>query len=137
MFAATNNDGQLSLWHLSSFGKTSALTLGRKQSKKAHERYALKCLFSPDSTLLATSGADGYIKIWQTNNLSLSAEHKTNKNQSLWVWDLAFTCDSEFLFSVSSDKMARLLTIPNCTIKREFNGHQKPLTCLALNDFKI
>jgi G protein beta subunit-like protein len=112
--------------------------LGRtKQTKKAHDRYGLKCLFSPDSTYLATSSADGSIKIWSTNDLTLVSEHKNDKPGSLWIWDLAFTCDSEYLLSASSDKLARLWSVKTCTERREYKGHQKPVVCLAFCDTKI
>ena len=37
----------------------------------AHKRYALKCKFSPDSSMLATSSADQTTKIWRTADYSL------------------------------------------------------------------
>jgi len=55
---------------------------------------------------LATSSADGTAKIWRTIDFSLVTECKDN--QQRWVWDLAFTCDSRYLFTASSDKLARL-----------------------------
>lgn len=51
----------------------------RKLKLKAHKRYALKCKFSPDSTLLATTSADQTAKIWRTADLlplSERAEHE-------------------------------------------------------------
>lgn len=142
MISAINNEGKLYLWLLANcFGPNSSTVLGRcisnEDSPHAQYRYGLKCLFSPDSTLIATSSADGSIKIWLTNDLSLMGEMKLNKNGSLWIWDLAFTCDSEYLFSVSSDKLARLWSVKTCGIKREYTGHQKPVVCLAFSDTKI
>ena len=42
-----------------------------KEKFQAHKRYGLKCLFSPDSTLLATSSADQTVKIWRTADFTL------------------------------------------------------------------
>lgn len=45
--------------------------LHRKLKFKAHDKYVLKCYFSPDSTLLATSSGDQTVKFWRTSDLSL------------------------------------------------------------------
>ncbi len=39
--------------------------------RAAHKRYALKCKFSPDSTMLVTSSADQTAKLWSTADLKL------------------------------------------------------------------
>ncbi|XP_041378984.1 LOW QUALITY PROTEIN: target of rapamycin complex subunit lst8-like [Gigantopelta aegis] len=60
------------VWSLSSgSGSTHPITLTPKTKTAAHKRYALKCLFSPDSSLLATTSADGTCKIWSTADFSL------------------------------------------------------------------
>jgi WD40 repeat protein len=48
-------------------------------------------------SLLATSSADGTAKIWRTVDFSLQIECKDNNQK--WVWDLAFTNDSQYLFT--------------------------------------
>ena len=111
-------------------------------SKKilAHKRYALKCKFSPDSSLLVTSSADQTCRLWRTSDYSLIAE-LSEENQR-WVWDVAFSADSQYLFTASSDNMARLWSLPNemnnysREVKRTYkeNGHQKAVTCLAFRD---
>lgn len=83
---------------------------------------------------MATSSADGTAKIWRTVDFSLLSECKDNKPNSKWIWDLAFTCDSEYLFTASSDKIARLWTVKTGEIKKDFIGHQKPVVCLAFSD---
>lgn len=111
-------------------------------SKKiaAHKRYALKCKFSPDSSVLVTSSADQTCKLWRTSDYSLISE-LTVENQR-WVWDVAFSADSQYLFTASSDNLARLWSLPNemnnysHEVKRTYkeNGHQKAVTCLAFRD---
>ncbi len=116
---------------------------GREVSFQAHKRYGLKCLFSPNSTLLATSSADGTAKIWLTVDFSLLTENKDIKPVSeckdikpRWVWDLAFTSDSEYLFTACSETSARLWSVENGELKRKYEGHQKPVVCLAFSDTK-
>lgn len=84
--------------------------------------------------LLATSSADGSAKVWRTVDFGLVSECKDNKPK--WVWDLAFTCDSEYLFTASSDKSARLYSVKTGEQVNEYVGHQKPVVCLAYSDTK-
>lgn len=109
----------------------------------AHKRYALKCKFSPDSSILVTSSADQTCRVWRTSDFGLVSE-MTAENQR-WVWDIAFSADSQYLFTASSDNLARLWSLPNESnnfsheVKRvyEENGHQKAVTCLAFREGTI
>ena len=106
----------------------------------AHKRYALKCKFSPDSSVLITSSADQTCKLWRTSDYTLVSE--LSEQSQRWVWDVAFSADSQYLFTASSDNMARLWSLPNemnnfsYEVKRTYkeNGHQKAVTCLAFRD---
>ena len=84
--------------------------------------------------LLATSSADGTAKIFRTSDFSLHTECRDNTQR--WVWDLAFTSDSQFLFTASSDKLARLWSVQTGEVRRDYIGHQKPVVCLAFSDSK-
>lgn len=48
----------------------------RQQRSKvfAHSKYALKCHFSPDNKCFATTGADGYVHIWDVADTSKPAK---------------------------------------------------------------
>ena len=50
------------------------------------------------------------------------------------MWDLGFTADSQYLFTASSDHVARLWSLESGTVKREYQGHQKAVTSLAFRD---
>ena len=67
--------------------------------------------------------------------VNLSLQELSSKNQ-LWVWDLAFSADSQYMFTASSDGVARLWSIPTQEVKRTYkeNGHTKAVTCLAFRD---
>ena len=43
----------------------------KSKSFTAHKRYALKCAFSPDSTMLATTSADQTTRLWRTSDMGL------------------------------------------------------------------
>lgn len=52
-----------------------------------------------------------------------------------WVWDCAFSADSAYLVTASSDHYARLWELASGTIIRQYNGHHRGLTTVALNDY--
>jgi target of rapamycin complex subunit LST8 len=52
-----------------------------------------------------------------------------------WVWDCAFSADSAYLVSVSSDHYARLWELSTAQIIRQYSGHHRGAVCVALNDY--
>lgn len=52
-----------------------------------------------------------------------------------WVWDCAFSADSAYLVTVSSDHYARLWELASGTIIRQYSGHHRGAVCVALNDY--
>ncbi|XP_064406213.1 target of rapamycin complex subunit lst8-like [Halichondria panicea] len=130
--AAVNSKGICYVWSLSSGTGTSPITLTPRIKKHAHKRHGLKCLFSPDSSLLATTSADGTCKVWSTADFNLLTTLK--KNTDKWVWDCAFSSDSQYIFTASSDHVARLWHVDKTEPLREYQGHTKALTAIAYND---
>ena len=59
---------------------------------------------------------------------------KTLAGHSRWVWDLAYSADTVYLISASSDHSARLWEVNRGETIRQYTGHQRPVVCLALND---
>ena len=51
-----------------------------------------------------------------------------------WVWDCAFNSDGEYLLTGSSDHTAKLWRLSSGEVERQFVGHQKAISCIALND---
>lgn len=52
-----------------------------------------------------------------------------------WVWDCAFSADSQYLVTACSDHFARLWDLSNQTIIRQYTGHHRGAVCVALNDY--
>lgn len=52
-----------------------------------------------------------------------------------WVWDCAFSADSAYLVTVSSDHYARLWELNTGQVIRQYNGHHRGAVCVALNDY--
>ncbi|XP_062525778.1 target of rapamycin complex subunit lst8 isoform X3 [Bombyx mori] len=128
MMAAVNNKGNCYVWSLSGQPPHPV----PKKHITAHSKYALRCKFSPDSTMLVTTSGDCSAKIWRTSDWALLRELRRDTQR--WVWDAAFTLDSRFLFTGSSDSYARLWNIERGTLEREYCGHQKAITALAFKD---
>jgi G protein beta subunit-like protein len=144
--AAITNRGDLYVWNLvgADFAaatsnadacyRTSRVVF--KQKSPAHRHYGLKCRFSPDSTLLATTSADETIRLWQTADL---VEHRTlvpiAGERQKWVWDCAFSVDSQHVISCSSDALMRLWNVDAGHCVRQYVGHQRPITAMAFRDY--
>ncbi|KAJ5762000.1 uncharacterized protein N7511_005382 [Penicillium nucicola] len=59
----------------------------------------------------------------------------TLANHQRWVWDCAFSADSAYLVTVSSDHYARLWELSTGNIIRQYSGHHRGAVCVALNDY--
>ncbi|KFQ98143.1 Target of rapamycin complex subunit lst8, partial [Opisthocomus hoazin] len=106
-----------------------------------HPGLVLRALgkFCSHELLLATCSADQTCKIWRTSNFSLMTELSIKSNNPGetsrgWMWDCAFSGDSQYIVTASSDNLARLWCVETGEIKREYSGHQKAVVCLAFND---
>lgn len=130
--AAVNNKGNCYIWSLTTSSEQQLSVLQPKQKIEAHKRYALRCKFSPDSSLLVTTAGDSTAKLWKTPDFTLHRTLQTDNNG--WVWDAAFSADSKHLFTASSDTKARLWNIESGEVELEYIGHQKPVTALAYRE---
>ena len=130
--ASVSNKGTCYVWSLTE--KEEKTVFYPKQRIPAHSKYGLKCLFSPDSSLLATTSADGTLKLWSTSDFSI---YKTLVDPSQrWIWDCSFSEDSHFVITASSDNNGRLWNVDKGEVVREYTGHQKAIVCLAFKDVK-
>ena len=122
----------------------------------AHQHYMLRSVLSPDVRHLATASADTTIRLWSINHpvkinmpneaTSATASHqyaysisldKTLKGHQRWVWDCAWSADSEYLVSASSDHTAKLWDRRSGEAIRTYQGHHKAAVCVALNDHNL
>ncbi|KAG7156945.1 Target of rapamycin complex subunit lst8-like [Homarus americanus] len=130
--AAVNNKGKVYVWRLSGGTGETPITLTPTRSLLAHNNYALKVKFSPDSTMMVTTSADHTARIWKTADFSQMTELSDSSQR--WVWDVAFSADSQHIITGSSDNTARLWSVETGEIKREYSGHQKTISAIAFKD---
>lgn len=108
-------------------------------SFRAHNKYILKCLFSPNQKILATTSADWTINLWNTPKCGKPDTEpwslwKTLQGHNRWVWDCAFSADSAYLVSASSDHTAKLWDVNKGTSIVNYSSHLKPVTAIVLDD---
>ncbi|KAF8560676.1 hypothetical protein P879_10663 [Paragonimus westermani] len=142
--AAVNSGGQLLVWSLTGDSiwrpvekvrlRKPYHILAIQHRCKVHPTYALKVQFSPDSTLLATCGADGKYNLLKTADFSVVTSQKVTASGLYWVWDCAFSADSRFLLTATSDGVARLWNLETGEMPVEYKGHQRAITCMAFRD---
>jgi WD40 repeat protein len=132
---AANNSGVCFVWSIlrSGGGKQSA-NFEPLHRLKAHDRYILRCLISPDVRKLATTSCDKTVKIW---NLDTYQCEQVLYGHNKWVWDAVFSVDAAYLVTASSDHTARLWDVEHGRDIRVYSGHTKAVVCCALNDNAI
>jgi len=131
LLAAANNRGNLFIFKLAEEDIASKCELAHKI--EAHSKYLLRCMFSPDTKLLATTSADHTVKIWNVLDNDVCLDKVLTGHQR-WVWDCGFSADSAYLVSASSDQTARLWDISQGETIRHYTGHTKAVSCVALDD---
>ncbi|EFO27776.1 hypothetical protein LOAG_00708 [Loa loa] len=143
------NKGKIIVWSVSALpesgaASTTGLTLQQKSKVVAHSKYALKCHYSPDCKYFASTGADGYVHLWDATHVTkprkslfvasdLTKAVHLEKMESRWVWDCAFTSDSKYLFTASGCQL-RLWNLETEEMVRQFQGHSKTIACFAFRE---
>jgi WD40 repeat protein len=117
---------------------------------EAHSRYVLKCSLSPSGSMLCTTSADCTAALWRVPedlpklaaDGNAPAEPRTEKwplvrsitGHQRWVWDCAFSRCGNYVVTASSDHTGRLWHVETGKLEATFAGHQKPVTCIVLDD---
>ncbi|VDN07031.1 unnamed protein product [Thelazia callipaeda] len=148
LLVGVTNKGKLILWSVvsnSDLNGTTTTGFGLKQKAKvvAHSKYALRCHFSPNYKVIATTGADGYVYLWDVTNITTPVKSlyivsdpmnsTPDKMESQWVWDCAFTLDSKYLFTASGCQL-KLWNLETDELVRQYQSHNKMISCFAFRD---
>ena len=110
--AAACNDGRVYFWEALTVKKLENLpnredaqTLGSGGDEEGHEGPVFDVAFDPSSVFVATAGADGTVRIWNTE---LMKQVGVLKGHSDKVYSVCFSQDGSRLLTASRDKTARL-----------------------------
>ncbi|MBC1235744.1 NB-ARC domain-containing protein [Nostoc sp. 2RC] len=87
---------------------------------------------SPDRNYLATSDANGEIRLWQFTSSQLQLNFVC-KEHSRRVYSLAFSPDSQTLASASEDKTVKIWKVNAGRCLRTFQGHTDRVWSVAFN----
>jgi G protein beta subunit-like protein len=98
---------------------------------RAHKTFALKCRFRPDCLAVATTSADRSVKVWSATNHKLLRTYTSPENN--WVWDCAFTNDSEYMVAASAEHL-RMYDLKTGDVVRSFQGHSMSITAMVFRD---
>jgi WD40 repeat protein len=86
--------------------------------------------FHPQSSLFASGGADGLIKIWQFGQLK---SLQTLDGHSAAVYTLAFSPDRQFLVSGSGDRTIKLWNFHTGETLNTLKGHDDEVVSIAVS----
>jgi WD40 repeat protein len=81
----------------------------------------LSVAFSPDGQTLATSDAEGEIRLWQVADGKPLFTCREEHNH--WVWSITFSPDGQTLASSNEDKVIRLWDVNTGQCLQELQGH--------------
>ena len=139
----TSAKGNVYVWRM--IQNRDITTMVPVTSFPAHNQYITRILLSPDVKHLATCSSDHTAKIWSVNadkaeetepGRPYAFELETTlQTHQRWVWDCAFSADSAYLVTASSDHYARLWELATNSIIRQYSGHHRGAVCVALNDY--
>lgn len=80
--------------------------------------------FSPDSQIVATSSADGVIKLWRVADQKLVRTIvDAGEAHEATVWSVAFSPDSQRIVSSGEDKTVRAWRVADGALLRTLRGH--------------
>jgi hypothetical protein len=86
--------------------------------------------FSPDGQLIASSGEDRTVKLWQESDGRLL---RTLAGHALNVWEVAFSSDGRHVASGSFDRTIRLWSTDSGRLEKTLTGHRQAVVGIAFS----
>ena len=115
--------GSVRLWSVASDG---ALALAREFPETIDCVFAVA--FSPDSTRLASAGADRAIRVWE---VATGRDLMTIEDHADWIFDVAWSPDGKRLATASRDKTCKVFDTEKKESLATFPGHNDVVYCVS------
>ncbi|HEY7426698.1 MAG TPA: serine/threonine-protein kinase [Gemmataceae bacterium] len=129
--ASGSLDGSIRLWDLASAEPKSILPANMPPAAKLpYAVWTRHAIFSPRGDLLASSGDQHTVKIWDVASGELRAAFPGHTGD---VTALAFASDGRMLASGSADQTVRLWDLATGQATFTLRGHTQPVTALAFS----
>lgn len=77
---------------------------------QVHHDVPLRCVISPNEKMFVTTSADSTAKLWNFENYEY-IQTLSETDQKKWIWDAAFTADSQYVVTAGTDKYYRTWNI--------------------------
>lgn len=108
-------------------------------SLQGHKRSISSLAISPDGTELASSGADGLLKIWSLASgallVTLDVIEATGRpaSQRMGISDVAWSRDGQYIVCGGDDRLVRVWDARRHTLLCELEGHTSFVFCVTFN----
>ena len=139
--ALSPDGGLLAVGYRSEVALFDLPTSRRIGTLRGHHGVLLTMAFSPDGKLLATSGQDSVVKLWQMPAREPDGHMPAHPGTELMtlrghkdhIRQLVFSGDGTQLATASHDGTARLWAIPSGELLATFSGHKEFVTATAFS----
>ncbi len=122
MLISGSRDQQMIFWDLDNFTQQGPAI-------KIHDAWVFDLSFSPDGQQIASVGADGYSKLWDSSG-RLIRRFKTSDKA---VFTVAFSPDGKWLATAGSDKQIHFYSLQMHHFQQILTDHQEAIQDLDYN----
>ncbi len=98
---------------------------GERKTLRGHKGDVYHVEYSPDGTLLASSGQDGTLRLWNATSGELIRTIQAHENEANWV---SFNPNGTMLASTSDDGTVRLWSVQTGELLRVLSRHERAAT---------